>query len=160
MTEVFISIVNNWFTHMKTNGNIAILCCFLCLQAIFSCWLSFLWLSFLYFPFVFNAIFTIWHQLSVCYKYVKIIFDILCMSYYFEDIVNGKSIKFSLNNSCMLICCRSDVIIGIVSKEVCPNYTWLIGHIWIPCLQVTRDLRNVSFKMIDIRATERCEPHE
>ncbi len=58
-TPVFINIVKNGFTHMKICGNIAILSCFRCLQALFLAIFSLTRLPCLYFSFVFNAIFAI-----------------------------------------------------------------------------------------------------
>ncbi len=99
MTAVFINIVNG-FTHMESYGNIEILCCFLCLQAMFLAAKFFLYTAVMsfYFSFVFSAVFTIWHQLSVLYEHVKIILHILL----FWGYCQYKSIKFILNPPCIM----------------------------------------------------------
>ncbi len=59
---------------MKSNGNIAILCCFSACRIYFLLLiLSLTWLLFPYFLFLFNAIFIIRHQLCFMNNYVKII---------------------------------------------------------------------------------------
>ena len=73
MTHYIKNIAKNGFTHMKTHGNIAILCCFLCLHAMFLAAIFFLYMAVM--PLFFLCFQWSFHHMTpiICASCVKII---------------------------------------------------------------------------------------
>ena len=87
IVTVYINIANNHFTHMKTNGNIALLCC-VSLGYNSCCWrcpsYACIWLIFVSFSMPLSP----YYPNNVCVTNNNI-----CMSYYFEDIVVNRRVS-------------------------------------------------------------------